>query len=87
MCPSATNPMGRQWGDYMINSTPPQTWKSLTTDEGTQAFITNALIPVVDAIGNHAALSPGSVQRTGRDDIRRLDDTQIDKGLSPEVHE
>jgi hypothetical protein len=45
-----------QWGDYNDKLDSTANLKLLTTDEGTQAFITNALIPVVDAIGNHAAL-------------------------------
>ncbi len=44
-----------QWGNYneKLDSTANL---NLFTDEGTQAFITNALDPVVENIGNHAAL-------------------------------
>lgn len=47
-----------QWGNYTSKNTLDSTanLNLLTTDEGTQAFITNALIPVIDSIGNHAAL-------------------------------
>lgn len=44
-----------QWGIY-DEKLDIEANTALFTDEGTEAFITNALLPVVKAIGNHAAL-------------------------------
>ncbi|MCK9183527.1 MAG: T9SS type A sorting domain-containing protein [Fibrobacteraceae bacterium] len=45
-----------QWGIYTNDKVDSTANLNLFTDEGTSAFITNALDPVVEAIGNHEAL-------------------------------